>query len=413
MLRLFDSLFVQNSFESVICVEELIDSEPLFSCRPLTKDGSLTKSIRPDKVPRTRMFVIDGQQRLQSFYMGLWGTFGKKSLFFDLFSNYIEDEYNFAFEVSSENLPKENKDSTAINEHLWYQASLLFTKLRQKNNPIIVANDIIAQAEITDSTKIKYIEANVRDFYYRIFVDTSIGISRVSAHVYSDKIKDRERIAELFRRLNNGGTRLTSDDLIFSSLSGVSNEMEDFFDSLEQSYSSVGINKRAIIRLLYVLTDQPTKNDDTMSNGQADFIAQKRGRIEKTLEALKKFLDMSGHTSWFNAGGKSLIPLYFLAYHIFNDSRDDDELPHMFDNFDTNNSDFTAMKTWLQLSLLNRAFSYGCGWRASSTGMTQIHKIMKGSRGQRFPVQKLFSLYLFSQEGSLFYKWEINCAKLS
>lgn len=74
MLKLFDSLFVQNSFGSIICVEEQSEEEPLFSCRPFTKDGSTTNSTNPPQVARTRMFVIDGQQRLQSFYIGLWGN---------------------------------------------------------------------------------------------------------------------------------------------------------------------------------------------------------------------------------------------------------------------------------------------------------------------------------------------------
>ena len=393
MLTLFDSLFVQNSFGSIICVEELLGSEPLFSCRPFTKDGSPTKSSKPNQVPRTRMFVIDGQQRLQSFYLGLWGTFGGKSLFYDLFSNYREYEYNFAFEVSSDKLPEKNKDSSAINEHLWYQASLLFTRLTRNANYLIAAEDIIREKKITDPAKKRYIEENVRNFYDRIFVDTSIGISKVAARLSSDEIKDRERIAELFQRLNNGGTRLTNNDLIFSSLGGIDDDMESFFETIESRYSSIGINRRVIIRLLYVLTEHPTKNEDNMRH-EADFIAEKRGRIEKTLEALKNFLVQSNHTSWFEPSrNKSVIPLYFLAYHIFNKPCSDDGLLHIFDNFDTNNADYLKMLNWLKVSLLNRAFSYGCGWRANTTGMTQIHGVMRNNKGQDFPASQLFALY--------------------
>lgn len=104
MLNLFDSLFMQNSFGSIICVEELLNSKPLFSCRPFTKDGSPTNPTNPETVARTRMFVIDGQQRLQSFYIGLWGTLGEKSLFYDLFSNYRTNEYNFDFGISANDL---------------------------------------------------------------------------------------------------------------------------------------------------------------------------------------------------------------------------------------------------------------------------------------------------------------------
>lgn len=279
-----------------------------------------------------------------------------------------------------------------VKEYLWYQASLLFTQLTNARD-INVAEDIIRQNGITDLQKVRYIEENVKYFYDRIFVDTSIGISKVSAHLFRNRIEDRARIAELFRRLNNGGTRLSNYDLIFSSLVGIDNDMESFFETLETRYSSIGITKPVIIRLLYVLTDQPTKNEDSMTQEEAEFIATNRVRIGKTLEALKKFLEFSNHASWFNVNGKSVIPLYFLAYHIFYKSCSDDELPNIFDNHDTNNSDFNNMLKWLKVSLLNRVFSYGCGWRASTTGMTRIHRIMKANKAQSFPIDELFNLY--------------------
>ncbi|MBQ6971449.1 MAG: DUF262 domain-containing protein [Synergistaceae bacterium] len=270
-MLLLDSLFLQNSFGSVVCVEEHSGTEPLFSCRPFTRGGSTTDFSRPDKIARTRMFVIDGQQRLQSFYMGLLGTLNGKSLYYDLFSDYSENEYNFAFGTSADDLPSVNKDPSAINEYLWYQASLLFTMLTRNSNPQIITENIIAETGIADSVKTKHVEENVRNFYNRIFVDNSIGISKVSARVSSDKIKDRERITELFRRLNNGGTRLTNYDLVYSSLSGINDDMDSFFDTLETRYSSIGMNRRAIIRLLYVLTYQPTKNEDSMSQDGFSF----------------------------------------------------------------------------------------------------------------------------------------------
>lgn len=167
---------------------------------------------------------------------GCGGTFNGKSLFYDLFSNYRENEYNFRFGASADKLPPENKDSSVINEHFWYQASLLFDRLTREPHRS-VTDDIINRAGITDYKKIDHIKENVRNFYDRIFADTSIGISKVSAHLFSDTIKDRERIAELFQRLNSGGTTLTNYDLIYSSLSALDDDMESFFETLECDYS--------------------------------------------------------------------------------------------------------------------------------------------------------------------------------
>ena len=72
MEMLFDSLFRQNSFGSIICIEEEKGLAPLFAHRLFTVDGSKTSSIECSVIHGNNLLlVIDGQQRLQSFYMGL------------------------------------------------------------------------------------------------------------------------------------------------------------------------------------------------------------------------------------------------------------------------------------------------------------------------------------------------------
>ena len=80
---LFDSLLNGNSFGSIICIEEEKDSKPLFAFRPFTLDGNNKDSVEVKELPRTQWFIIDGQQRLQSFYIGLVGTYHGKRMYFD------------------------------------------------------------------------------------------------------------------------------------------------------------------------------------------------------------------------------------------------------------------------------------------------------------------------------------------
>ncbi len=78
MELLFDSLFRQNSFGSIVCIEEDKGKKPLFAYRPFTSDGTPTLSQEHDSLDRNILLVIDGQQRLQSFYMGLSGRIREK-----------------------------------------------------------------------------------------------------------------------------------------------------------------------------------------------------------------------------------------------------------------------------------------------------------------------------------------------
>ena len=85
MALLFDTVMNGNSFGGIMAVREEQGSTPLFATRDFTIDGTPLASAPDAKVDLTRLFIIDGQQRLQSFYIGIKGcTPNKKYLFMDL-----------------------------------------------------------------------------------------------------------------------------------------------------------------------------------------------------------------------------------------------------------------------------------------------------------------------------------------
>src|SRR4030043_1262826 len=110
MELLFDTLLKGNSFGGIMVIEEERNTKPLFAFRYFTKDGSFIDSINLENLNQNQLFVIDGQQRLQSFYMGIMGSINGKILYFDLFSDYNNMEFEFEFENDSVKLPKINSD---------------------------------------------------------------------------------------------------------------------------------------------------------------------------------------------------------------------------------------------------------------------------------------------------------------
>lgn len=98
---LFALLFKQNSFGSIICIEEARCFEPLFAHRLFTLDGSDTFYYELEIVADNLLLVIDRQQRLQSFYIGFCGSYYGKTLYYDLFSNYKNYDFNFKFSILS------------------------------------------------------------------------------------------------------------------------------------------------------------------------------------------------------------------------------------------------------------------------------------------------------------------------
>lgn len=240
MELLFNSLLKGNSFGSVICIEEEKGQKPLFAYREFTRDGNPVDSIEAVENAKTHLFVIDGQQRLQSFYMGLDGSYNGKILFFDLFSDFSHDEFDFRFASESSALPSVNKDRASdggILECFWYPAGNLFNELSEINDAYITAENIWEKFNIEDPIRIRHIERNVNKFHSNIFVSDSVGISKIIINKKKKAVENRQNIVELFRRLNDGGTRLSSYDLLASTLKGFDYKMEKFLDNLVGEYS--------------------------------------------------------------------------------------------------------------------------------------------------------------------------------
>lgn len=399
MELLFDSLLKGNSFGSVICIEEEKGNEPLFAYRKFTQDGNNVASQEVKSLLRTQWFIIDGQQRLQSFYIGLTGTLNGKRLFFDLFSNSEDKEYEFRFAVKADELPKVNNERASagmIRECLWYPADGLFQRLSTNTKARQISKEIINNYEVEDNDQIDAVETNVQDFSDTVFKDESIGISRVSVNRDKNPTENRQQIVELFRRLNDGGTKLSSYDLVASMFKGFDYKMEQFLDDIVTENSDIGIDQDVLIKLLLILNDKPSKEMSDLTAEDAEFATSNYERIQAALKALKNFLIASENDNWFKAAkNRSAIPLYFLTYHIFYSKIRTDQLENMFSHFDTDDKNYHNMAVWLRLSLLNRVFSRGCGWIPYKTGIRKIHAEMAKNKGKDFPVNSLFRTYRF------------------
>lgn len=396
MELLFDSLLKGNSFGSVICIEEEKDARPLFAYRSFTRDGNNVASHEVDELAKTQWFIIDGQQRLQSFYIGLSGMFNGKRLYFDLFSD-PEMEYDFRFAVKETDLPQMSKERTSkntVSECLWYPAGELFQRLSTTTKARQVSKELIQKFGIEEPVRIDVLETNVQDFFDAVFADESVGISKVFVNKSLNEIENRQRIVELFRRLNDGGTKLSSYDLVASMFKGFDYNMEQFLDSVMSDNADIGIDQDVLIKLLLILNDKPSKEMSELAPEDAAFATSNFTRILTSLRALKKFLYASANYNWFaSSKNRSAIPLYFLTYHIFYSKIQTCDLENMFERFDTNDKSCQDMAVWLRLSLLNRVFSRGCGWIPYKTGIRKIHNVMQQSKGGAFPKDRLFRVY--------------------
>ncbi len=396
MELLYDTVLKGNSFGGIMVIDEDKESKPLFSYRPFTKDGNFIESKEAEKLRQQQSFVIDGQQRLQSFYIGLKGSINGKELYFDLFSDY-NSLFEFKFEKNEKDLPKTSKEieDRVITKYFWYPVKELLRMLKDTDDEEIVADEIISNNDIEEKNEKDHIGKNIKAFYKNIISSESLGISKVTINKKLPEIDNRQRIVELFRRLNDGGTKLSSFDLVASILKGFSWEMESFLREMLQDNEDIGLSQENLIKLIFLLQDNYNKEMASIEASDAQFAIDNKDKIKATIIALKKFLKNARLYEYYKDENRSFIPLFFIAYHLFHKDINNQQLENYFDNFETSNEDFPLIKQWIFHSLLNGVFrSRGAGWIPYRTGIKKILETIKEYKNQKFPVKKLFEVYV-------------------
>jgi hypothetical protein len=402
MEMLFDTLLKGDSFGGIMVIEEEKGEKPLFAFRGFTDDGTQKASSEISALDKTQYFVIDGQQRLQSFYIGLAGTMNGKNLFFDLFSNY-ESEYEFKFSNEEKSLPLKarNIEDRKVAEHCWYSAKKLLAELKKTNDESEVAESIIRGLNNKDETtqdlweiKKGLINKNVAAFYRNVIAGETLGLSLVTVNKNRDEISNRQKIVELFRRLNDGGTRLAGFDLVASILKGFDWRMEAFIKDTLTEFRDICVDQDNLVKTFFLLQDNHSREMAGITANDASFAIQHRNRIRCCMLGTRRFLQHSSLYNLYRDGNTSFIPLYFIIYHLFHKQNLSDEaLASCLDNYEVN-PDFHKIKKWIYLSLINGIFrSRGAGWIPYRTGVRKLLEIVSANKGGEFPVDSIITMY--------------------
>jgi hypothetical protein len=175
---------------------------------------------------KKKCLVLDGQQRLQSLFIGLCGSFDGRELHFDILSGDLAapDDVKFKFEFLE-----------APSEFPWVKfKDLIFTTKKPRE----VAEELAVAAKrvLSESERDK-----IKD--HLDLVDRTFKMEEAITYQELDSIDNptlytEDDVVEVFIRANSGGTKLSKSDLLFSLLSAswdVADEaLEDLLDSLNR-----------------------------------------------------------------------------------------------------------------------------------------------------------------------------------
>ncbi len=176
---------------------------------------------------KKKCLVLDGQQRLQSLFIGLCGSYEGRELFLDILSGAVsapdDVKFRFAFlDTSKVSFP-------------WIRfKDLVFNTA----DPLTAAEDLIAKAdrELSPEDRRK-ISRHVGIVFKTFHSDDGISYQELDS-TENAELYTEDDVVEVFIRANSGGTRLGKSDLLFSLLSSswdrADEQMEDLLSDLNR-----------------------------------------------------------------------------------------------------------------------------------------------------------------------------------
>lgn len=402
IISLFETVLRSESFGGIMTVFEPAHKTipPLFEYRKFICDfqeGMLIESKPVIKLDEDTSYVIDGQQRLSAFLIGIKGSYNNEILYFDLLSEYDYGSYILRFHKDEAKLPKtiDNFGGTKKRQTAWYPVSKLYVKFEESGYDHKYLCDEICDEIfelISDSGK-KQVEENLYKFQLAFFNNEIVGICGVPVNRKIDTAKNRLNIVKLFQKLNQGGTILNGLELMRSYLKAYNAENEKFLNEVKYTYEDIGFDQDEIIKFIFLLEDDHSKEISDIDQKDSDFIQNKSERIKKSLEATRVFLYEAGLYEYYKASRPSIIPLCMIAYHIFHKDISDEKVEGYFSNAETRNPDFIPIRKWLVMSLLNKTFKRGNGWDPNKTGRRKIFEVLRDHKDKSFPIDQIYDRY--------------------
>ena len=205
---------------------------------------------------KSKILVLDGQQRLQTLFIGLKGTYKKNELYFNVLSGDEHDDEEFRFHFDYFSIEDAKVKSGEI--EYWY----LFKKIVfSRDAAATMRRNIISEMEtngVTISDKMENtIDINVSNIIHLFSTEELIQYYPIDREEIP-----YEEILEIFIRTNSGGTPLSKSDLMFSLIKLNWEDAEEAFETLLNKINKQGAFKFDIDFLLkssLVLTDKKSK----------------------------------------------------------------------------------------------------------------------------------------------------------
>lgn len=267
--------------------------------------GTLPTYIDNSPARRLRV-VLDGQQRLQSLYIALYGQLDGRTMYFDVLSGQRWDnsederylfEYSTRLDADTRNIESaadagEPRDADEIPEWL-VSVQELFTMPAAARRDL--GKQLRSTLRLTDDEH-ALLEENLGMFTDVFTRDENIlKLSTIDENLPSNSPyrKSETDVLEIFVRINREGTALSRSDLIFSMLKLNWKEsaegLPEFVDAINEG-NSFDLNTDFVIRCLFAVSGLGGKLNIELLRRQTN-VGKLRSNFEQCCNAIRATVD--------------------------------------------------------------------------------------------------------------------------
>src|SRR5215213_4299253 len=289
--------------------------------------------FKENKRKKKLKLVLDGQQRLQSLYIALYGSYQGKALCFDVLSGRESDdvaEEKFDFEF----LDKEGFDA-------WQQQMNAATNQSQNASPqyFIKVSDLFAAGVKERIALIRQIKQQVtlsEEDQERLSVNISrfdevltknpniLKVSVIDEDLPGDNPdrKSEADVLEIFVRVNREGTPLSRSDLIFSMLKlnwrESAETLPQFVRQINEG-NAFNLDTDFVIRCLFAVSDLGTKFELDLLRRKQN-VERLRKNFQGCCDAIRSVVDSVSRECWCSSssllgGQATLVPFVYYLFH--------------------------------------------------------------------------------------------------
>ncbi|GKZ16082.1 DUF262 domain-containing HNH endonuclease family protein [Haladaptatus sp. T7] len=351
-----------------------------------------------DKLPNKLSLVLDGQQRLTAFYIGLCGSYTKKKkyqrrrdpeswsrkkLYFNLLSDpstisNTDPQMRYDFRFLSD-------PSNSTGEY-WYDVSRIlgYSSNKDIDEEIKHIQEKLEEEGLWQEGYFQQIYTNLSDFYSSIHETNNISY-------HTETKENHERVLDIFIRANEGGTQLSKTEILLSISTAhwtnnepeldAREELTSFVDGLNGQYDDAGFNFDIsfALRGLMLLSDIPA-GYSLSSFSHGNVIEMKEMWMEEGVqESIRQAIDLLvefGYNGQRLTSVRAPLPIAYFFYH-------NNENKRLSQSSKTGKQARNDIHFWLASMIINGTFAIG------ETPIIEARSAINDAEQGTFPLKEI------------------------